>query len=199
MIKNTVNVYVANLGKYNEGELVGEWISLPVTEDEMNEMFVRIGVGEIVDGEYKHGKTEIENGMPYCYEEYAIHDYETELPIEISEYSNLEKLNELAEKMEELDEHDLNCINALLECGYIDKKNIVDGDIQDILDEHCFIEIDASMSNSDEALGYALAEINDIDSKLEELGLAGYFDYEKYGRDARFNGASIADNGIAIL
>lgn len=49
-----MRVYIANLGKYNEGELVGAWFTPPVDYDEMAE---RIGL----------------NGN---YEEYAIHDYE---------------------------------------------------------------------------------------------------------------------------
>ena len=48
-----MRVYIANLGKYNEGELVGAWFTPPVDYDEMAE---RIGL----------------NGN---YEEYAIHDY----------------------------------------------------------------------------------------------------------------------------
>lgn len=54
-----MRVYVANLGKYNEGELVGDWFEPPIDYDEMAE---RIGLNEF-------------------YEEYAIHDYE--LPFEI--------------------------------------------------------------------------------------------------------------------
>ena len=59
-----MRVYIANLGKYNEGELVGDWFTPPVDYDEMAE---RIGLNEY-------------------YEEYAIHDYE--LPFEIDEYVN---------------------------------------------------------------------------------------------------------------
>ena len=58
-----MRVYIANLGKYNEGELVGAWFTPPVDYDEMAE---RIGLNE-------------------RYEEYAIHDYE--LPFEIDEYT----------------------------------------------------------------------------------------------------------------
>ena len=28
-----MQVYIANLGKYNEGELVGDWFSFPCDED----------------------------------------------------------------------------------------------------------------------------------------------------------------------
>ena len=29
-----LNVWIGNLGKYNEGELVGEWLKLPVSKKE---------------------------------------------------------------------------------------------------------------------------------------------------------------------
>ena len=37
---------VTNLGKYNEGMLVGEWVKLPTTEEEMQNVFERIGIGK---------------------------------------------------------------------------------------------------------------------------------------------------------
>ena len=36
--------FVTNLGKYNEGMLVGEWVKLPTTEEEMQKVFERIGI-----------------------------------------------------------------------------------------------------------------------------------------------------------
>ena len=38
-----MRVYIANLGKYNEGELVGDWFTPPVDYDEMAE---RIGLND---------------------------------------------------------------------------------------------------------------------------------------------------------
>ena len=37
--------FVTNLGKYNEGFLVGEWVKFPVTNEEMQAIFRRIGIG----------------------------------------------------------------------------------------------------------------------------------------------------------
>lgn len=74
-----MQVYVANLDKYNEGELVGAWFSPPIDYEEMEE---RIGL----NGEY---------------EEYAIHDYE--LPFEISEYTSISEINRLCELVMELE------------------------------------------------------------------------------------------------
>ena len=38
--------FVTNLGKYNEGMLVGEWVKFPTTEEEMQKVFERIGIGK---------------------------------------------------------------------------------------------------------------------------------------------------------
>lgn len=74
-----MQVYVANLGKYNEGELVGAWFTPPIDYEEMEE---RIGL----NGEY---------------EEYAVHDYE--LPFQIPEYISIDELNRLCEMVMEID------------------------------------------------------------------------------------------------
>ena len=56
-------VFITNLGKYNEGYLLGEWVTLPTTRDELKEVFKRIGIGR--NDEF--GQT---------YEEWFITDYE---------------------------------------------------------------------------------------------------------------------------
>ncbi|OMK44309.1 hypothetical protein BER30_000392 [Clostridioides difficile] len=97
-----LNIYITNLGKYNEGELIGEWAELPVNEEELQEILDRIGINEE-------------------YEEYFITDFETDIEgLEISEHSNIEQLNELAMKLERLEEYEIEELKALLERGYID-------------------------------------------------------------------------------
>ena len=54
-------VYIANLGKYNEGYLVGAWFTFPIDEEDVKE---KIGLNE-------------------QYEEYAIHDTDN-FPIAIT-------------------------------------------------------------------------------------------------------------------
>ena len=54
--------FITNLGKYNEGELVGEWVKFPTTAEELKEVFKRIGIGQKDDF-----------GNPY--EEWFITDY----------------------------------------------------------------------------------------------------------------------------
>lgn len=87
---NDMQVYIANLGKYNEGELVGAWFKLPVDFEEVKE---KIGL----DDEY---------------EEYSIHDYE--LPFDIDEYTPLEELNRLYELVCDLPEDLQSELSALL-------------------------------------------------------------------------------------
>ena len=55
--------FITNLGKYNEGELVGEWVRFPTTAEDMKKVFERIGIGQKDDF-----------GNPY--EEWFISDYD---------------------------------------------------------------------------------------------------------------------------
>ncbi|WP_144460394.1 antirestriction protein ArdA [Siminovitchia fortis] len=81
-----MRIYVANLAKYNEGELVGGWFDLPV---EIEEIYQTIFEPHELDS----------NGQPHG--DFAIHDYE--LPFEISEYEDIENLNKMAEYLQGLD------------------------------------------------------------------------------------------------
>ena len=46
VLDGNFEAFVTNLGKYNEGMLVGEWVKLPTTEEEMQKVFERIGIGK---------------------------------------------------------------------------------------------------------------------------------------------------------
>lgn len=85
-----MRVYIANLGKYNEGELVGAWFEPPIDMDEVRE---RIGLND-------------------QYEEYAIHDFE--LPFEIGEYTPIEEINRLCEMVENLPDYIRDNMGSLL-------------------------------------------------------------------------------------
>ena len=56
--------FITNLGKYNEGALVGEWVKFPTTAEELKKVFERIGIGAKDD----FGQT---------YEEWFITDYDS--------------------------------------------------------------------------------------------------------------------------
>lgn len=86
----TIKIYVANLGKYNEGVLQGAWFTLPVEWSEIAETI----------------------GLNAQYEEYAIHDYEA--PFKIEEYSSISRLNEIAELLDNVDHLDESIVEAIL-------------------------------------------------------------------------------------
>ena len=41
-----LQAYITNLGKYNEGELVGEWLTFPTTQEKLSATLERIGIGQ---------------------------------------------------------------------------------------------------------------------------------------------------------
>ena len=166
-----LNIYLTNLGKYAEGELLGEWVELPVSQDELKEVFKRIGINE-------------------QYEEYFITDYECDF-YEVGEYENLDTLNEIAEKLNELEEEESTVAKALMsECGYtldeaIEKVN--NGDYRIYSD--CNDMTDVAYEVVEEC-GY----LNNVPENV-----ARYFDYEAFGRDLGIEGTFIfLDNGDCL-
>lgn len=119
----STKLYIANLGKYNEGELVGEWIDLPIDEEKLHEMFVRIKVGHYdEDGEYVPGYRE---GWSF-YEEVAIHDYESDILNHVGEYDNIMELSELIEELEGLTSYETKIVEAYMECYNNDLREAID-------------------------------------------------------------------------
>ena len=94
-----VRIFITNLGKYNEGELVGKWVEMPIDEDELEEVLESIGINAE-------------------YEEYFIADYEA--PFKIGEYDSIESINEKIEAYEDDLESvgDEDALEALLDEGY---------------------------------------------------------------------------------
>lgn len=164
-------VCVGNLGKYNEGELVCEWIDLPATEDEIEELYVKIGVAHYEDGEFVYG-LEVDG---VAYEETAIFDSDVDIDgLEVGENWSLEDLNKLAEELDELSEHDIKKLQAMLELFNSDVReqleHLDDYELLEHIEDHedigwCFVE---------EIGGYDLSSIGN---------LANYIDYEAFGRD----------------
>ena len=156
-----MKIYLTNLGKYNEGELLGEWVTLPVTEEELEAVFERIGINEE-------------------YEEYFITDYETDIDgLKIGEYDNLEELNELAETLENMSEEELEVIGVMLEDGYEFDEAIEKTESGDYrIYYNCNNMTDVAYEVIEES-GF----LNDVPDTV-----ARYFDYEAYGRDLDIEG-----------
>lgn len=166
-----MNIYLTNLGKYNEGQLIGEWVELPVSKEELQKVFERIGINEE-------------------YEEYFITDYECDF-YEVGEYENIDTLNGIAERIEELDEEESTIVKALMsDLGYtldeaIEKVN--SGDYRIYSDCDSMTDIAYQVV---EECGY----LNNVPDTV-----ARYFDYEAFGRDLGIEGTFIfLDDGSCL-
>lgn len=172
-----MKVYLTNLGKYNEGELVGKWVELPIDEDELEEHLESIGVAP---------ETE--------YEEFFITDVDNEegYPIKVEEYSNILEISEAVEALEELNDTELEIVTLL-----VDSKGM---DIYEAIDDYkrgnvSVIYLNYGNSKSDLAQAF-IDQAYGSPSELSKDTLESYFDYEAYGRDLAME-YTIGDN-IAI-
>ncbi len=153
-----LRAYVTNLGMYNEGCLVGEWVDLPLEED-----FATILKRIEVDGER--------------YEEYFVTDWESDdleaVVATLGEYENLERLSELLERVE-----DAEVFNAYIE--------LEGGDLEPAI-ESCNDGIVHLLKgiHTDYDLGYYWIEESGCYDLSSMGNLSNYFDYESFGRDVR--------------
>ena len=159
--------FITNLGKYNEGELVGEWVKFPTTAEELKEVFKRIGIGQKDDF-----------GQPY--EEWFITDYDCYvdgLYSKLGEYENLDELNYLASKLDKMSESEYAQFQAGMEMG--DHC----GSLQEIINLtenlDCY-EVYPDIHDYDDLGRYYIEEL-DVMQVPEHL--QNYIDYEAYGRD----------------
>ena len=157
-----MKIFITNLGRYNEGYLVGKWVKLPVCEDVLDKVLKEIGIDEY-------------------YEEYFITDYENEIigiGDVISEYSSVQALNELAQRIEDLSDDEADKLGAVLE--YEACRSV--SEVLELLDKLDEFDLLTDVTD-DEELGYYYAEeycCIDIPEYIQP-----YFDYEKFGRDVR--------------
>ena len=172
--------FITNLGKYNEGELVGEWVKFPTTAEELKEVFKRIGIGQRDDF-----------GQPY--EEWFITDYDCYvdgLYSKLGEYENLDELNYLASKLDEMSESEYAQFQAGMEMG--DHC----GSLQEIINLtenlDCY-EIYPHIEDYDDLGRYYIEEL-EVMQVPEHL--QNYIDYEAYGRDVAMDeNGSFTDQG----
>lgn len=158
---DNIKIFLTNLGKYNEGYLMGEWAKLPVPAEKLGEVLERIGI----DGEY---------------EEYFIADFEAPFAnLDISEYASIAEMNEFAQRLDEVEEWDNDKLCAVLE---MESPTGIAG-ILDIIDHLDEFDLLVGVED-DQALGeYYAEELCTLSAVPEHL--RSYFDYEAYGRDIR--------------
>ena len=166
--------YVTNLGKYNEGRLVGEFLKFPTTTEEVQALLKRIGIDGV------------------RYEEIFITDYEVNISGLydcLGEYESIDELNYLASLISEMDQSDREKFEAVIDSGEYS------GSVKELINLtqnlDCF-EFYAGVED-DETLGRIYVE--DMEAIDVPEHLLNYFDYEAYGRDILINDDGHYANG----
>ena len=166
-----LRIYLTNLGKYNEGMLVGEWVDLPVSEEELSKVFKHIGINDE-------------------YEEYFITDYESDIDgVKVGEYENIDELNELAEALEDLDSEEENVLSVMLEDGCTFEEAL-----EKIKDRDYMVYYNC---DSMEDVAYQVVEESGLLDGVPEK-VARYFNYKAYGCDLEIEGTFYQINNAYI-
>ena len=167
--------YITNLGKYAEGQLVGETLKFPATTEEVQSLLKNIGVDGV------------------RYEEFFITAFDGDvmgLYDYLTEYENLDELNHLAHLISELDSDEIETLEAALNKG--DHTSSVADIINLVRNLDCY-DLHPGVTD-DETLGRIYVE----DMELLDVpdNVLPYFDFEAYGRDMRINeGGHFAPTG----
>ena len=158
--------YITNLGKYAEGQLVGETLKFPATTEEVQSLLKNIGVDGV---QYEEFFITAFDG-----DVMGLYDY-------LTEYENLDELNHLAHLISELDSDEIETLEAALNKG--DHTSSVADIINLVHNLDCY-SLHPGVTD-DETLGRIYVE----DMELLDVpdNVLPYFDFEAYGRDARIN------------
>lgn len=174
---NEIRIFVANLGAYNAGRLIGEWIDLPMDEETLQDR-----IGDILN--HRDESDELYG------EEVAIHDYEA--PFTIGEYDSVLGVNETAERIAALSEDDAAVIEAVL-------GNFHDADeglAKLESGEYTIYSGCDDMSDVAYEVAESSGDITTLDaSKINGVGYAAYIDWECVGRDMEINGTFVSYDG----
>lgn len=158
--------FITNLGKYNEGELIGKYITFPIDEDDLQEVLKEIGCCYYdEDGEY------INTG----YEEFFFTDWETDFSNDFEEYVSIERMNEIAESLK-IWSNDETMFKAA--CEVWNFEEVIENSPDDY---NLYYDLE-----NDYDLGYYWIEESGCYDLSNWGNLANYFDYESFGRDIRF-------------
>ena len=174
VMDDSFKAFVTNLGKYNEGELIGEWVKFPTTEEEMQKVFEQIGIGS--KDEFGH----------VC-DEWFITDYECPfygVQKMLGEYESLDKLNYLASLLDEMPKHDLEKFVAIMESGCDEVSDIDDLiNLTYNLDRYDFFP---GIKDHDD-LGRFYFEEGGYNEDNRFGSFVDYIDFERFGEDCAIN------------
>lgn len=169
-----IKIYITDLAAYNEGTLIGEWVELPMDEDELREK-----VQSILKEGYKYSQ---EKDLCACHEheEWFVTDYMGPGQDNLySEYMDIYDLNEKLLLVEEIDEY--NIFHILI--NYFDLEETIDR-----LEQQDFIY---RYDTSEEEIAHEFIEntIGDLPPIVESN-----LDYEGIYHELEINNSFIWDN-----
>lgn len=166
-----LKIFISNLKEYNNGKIIGEWVSLPCEDIE-----------EVLEKISNSGKDEL-----------FISDYETDINgLKVAEYEDSLQLNEIAEEIEEMREDELIAFQAYLEQYTNDLQQALDAVRQGNY------RIYYNCDNMEDVAYQVVNDCGLLDGVPEEVKI--YFDYEAYGRDLDINRTFIQiDNSFVEL
>ena len=174
-----LNIWVGNLGKYNEGELKGGWLELPKEKEEIDEF-----LKEVV-------------GLNEEYEEYMINDFETDLPYKVSEYESIKMLNLLAKVSENI--YNMEAIEGYANSeGNLSIEQLMNIIIQEDEIPYYSYQIDSWTMSAEEKYGYRFAKDTGLLDVLKQHGIEGYFDFESYQNEIGYRPVFCAATVVAI-
>lgn len=165
-----LKIFISNLKEYNNGKIIGEWVSLPCEWLE-----------EVLNKISNNGNDEL-----------FIYDYETDISnLKISEYDDILQLNEIAEEIDNLSDDEVIALQA-----YLEQYNDIEQALEEVRQGNYTIYYDCDDMSD---VAYQVVNESGLLDGVPET-IKGYFDYEAYGRDIDINGTFIQiDNSFVEL
>lgn len=173
-----LNLYITDLAAYNNGFLIGEWVSLPLDSAKLT-----YKIREILT----EGQLQCKSSQHH--EEWFITDYEWEddFSMTVDEYADVFALNDIIEELSGLSEYELHQVKFLHYGGY---------DIRYSINNHDDVQIyDYRSSTSFKDVYELLAEDLVDEGCFGEIpaNLTHYIDYSAIGRDLSFDYTEFED------
>ena len=172
--------FITNLGKYNEGELIGKWIEFPISDDELQQVLKEIGCCYTDENGKRHN---------IMYEEFFFTDWNNDITFDFGEYPSISEVNDIAERVEALAAYELEILKIILENHT--------SDVNEALDIVEYGDYTTWSGNTMADVAECIAdECGYLDSVPDKMRY--YIDYEKWGRDLDINGTFLEGDGFFV-
>lgn len=194
-----IRVFVTNLGLYNEGRLVGDWLDLPVRPDEL-EPWCRAHAAYMAPDDF---------GQPR--EELFVSEYELSTVAEDAglrgvlrqsqsgEFVPLREWNLAAEMLDYLDPDLAEAVSLAVD--QTDSTDVMSFlNLVEQADDIPYTPYDAHLGGDtvEESLGLTVGCESGLTHTLEGLGVDRFFDYAGYGRSLSYDCALGADGWLDL-